>query len=220
MIANFEDLVAAFEGGENPRLAHASSYKPEIDVIIKFMGCECALPANIDGSHRREAKCMVKENYPEIYETNKGIRFTSDKMYIGISSEVCRYMSMKLNEACHTVDAGFDPSTPMLDEPSLAKPSDSADLLVGQMYLVVRLLIQGERDVTPNLYELVDDIKHAGNKGPMAVTHTNAEWLAMIETSRFRDLLRRASIKVMNAIDTAKGREAIRLLTPDEPARN
>eukprot|EP00873_Tetraselmis_striata_P021443 jgi/Tetstr1/441707/TSEL_029930.t1 len=214
MIANFEDLVAAFEGGENPRLADASSYKPEIDAIIKFMGCECALQANIDGSHRREAKCMMKENYPEIYETNKGIRFTSDKMNISISSEVCRYMSMKLNEACHTVVGDT------LDEPSLAKPSDSADLLVGQMYLVVRLLIQGEHDVTPNLYELVDDIKHAGDKGPMAVTHTNAEWLAMIETSRFRDLLRRASIKVMNAIDTAKGREAIRLLTPDEPARN
>eukprot|EP00873_Tetraselmis_striata_P000732 jgi/Tetstr1/420996/TSEL_012056.t1 len=86
------------------------------------------------------------------------------------------------------------------------------------MYLVVGLLIQGEHNVTPNLYELVDDIKHAGDKGPMAVTHTNAEWLAMIETWRFRDLLRRESIKVMNTIDTAKGREAIRLPTPDEPA--
>eukprot|EP00873_Tetraselmis_striata_P039514 jgi/Tetstr1/459778/TSEL_005131.t1 len=88
------------------------------------------------------------------------------------------------------------------------------------MYLVVGLLIQGEHNVTPSLYELVDDIKHAGDKGPMAVTHTNAEWLAMIETWRFRDLLRRASIKVVNAIDTAKGREAIRLLTPGEPAKN
>eukprot|EP00873_Tetraselmis_striata_P003668 jgi/Tetstr1/423932/TSEL_001414.t1 len=88
------------------------------------------------------------------------------------------------------------------------------------MYLVVGLLIQGEHNVTSNLYELVDDIKHAGEKGPMAVTHTNAEGLAMIETWSFRDLLRRASIKVMNAIDSAKSREAIRLLTPDEPARN
>eukprot|EP00873_Tetraselmis_striata_P002705 jgi/Tetstr1/422969/TSEL_013747.t1 len=102
-MANFKDLVAAFEGGEKPRLADASSYKPEIDVIIKFMGSQCALQANIDGSHRREAKRMVKENYPEIYEANKGIRFTSDKMYIGLSPEVCRYMSMKLNEAGHTV---------------------------------------------------------------------------------------------------------------------
>eukprot|EP00873_Tetraselmis_striata_P042020 jgi/Tetstr1/462284/TSEL_007302.t1 len=106
-------------------------------------------------------------------------------------------------------DAGFGPGKPWLDEPSLAKHSDSADLPVGQMYLVVGLLIQGEHNVTPSLYELVDDIKHAGDKCPMVVTHTNAEWLAMIETWRFRDLLRRASIKVMNAIDTAKGREAI-----------
>eukprot|EP00873_Tetraselmis_striata_P011657 jgi/Tetstr1/431921/TSEL_021410.t1 len=154
---------------------------------------------------------MVKRNYPEIYETNKGIRFTSDKMYIGLSPEVCRYMSMKLNEAGHTV----------VGDTSMHKlMSDNADLHVGQMYLVVGLLIQGEHNVTPNLYELVDDIKHAGDKGPMAVAHTNAEWLAMIDTWRFRDLLRRASTKVMNAIDTAKGREAIRQLTPDEPARN
>jgi len=332
---------------------------------------------------------MVKENYPEIYNANKGIHLTSDKMSIGLSPEVCHYMSMKLNEAGHTVvgdtsmhkllnlrrcfeswyadqdatrpgfralpqirvvkefkksevlqvelekigikdekssefsnlidlcsrpqrvfepleqiseayrhvdlgvrgwdeartklrdlfvyceqeldrvkrlncgkqltqkevrkvyeairkpinaildnkkygfgkdrahfrvalmeDVGFGPHAPWLDEPSLAKQSDSADLPVGQMYLVVGLLIQGEHSVTPSLYELVNDIKHAGDNGPMAVTHTNAEWLAMIETWRFRDLLRRASIKVMNAIDTAKGREAIQLLTPDEPARN
>eukprot|EP00873_Tetraselmis_striata_P011654 jgi/Tetstr1/431918/TSEL_021407.t1 len=52
------------------------------------------------------------------------------------------------------------------------------------MYLVVGLLIQGEHSVTPSMYELVDDIKHAGDNGPMAVTHTNAEWLAMIETWR------------------------------------
>eukprot|EP00873_Tetraselmis_striata_P039011 jgi/Tetstr1/459275/TSEL_004675.t1 len=117
-------------------------------------------------------------------------------------------------------DVGFGPHAPWLDEPSLAKQSDSADLPVGQMYLVVGLLIQGEHSVTPSLYELVDDIKHAGDNGPMAVTHTNAEWLAMIETWRFRDLLRRASIKLMNVIDTAKGRETIQLLTPDEPAKN
>eukprot|EP00873_Tetraselmis_striata_P036445 jgi/Tetstr1/456709/TSEL_043409.t1 len=245
-MANFKELVAAHEGGENPR---------------------------------REAKRMVKENYPEIYKANKGIHLTSAKMYIGLSPEVCRYMSMKLNEAGHTVvgdtsmhklliseayrhvdlgvrgwdeartklgdlfvyykqelnrvkrlnsgrqltqkeDVGFGPHAPWLDEPSLAKQSDSADLPVGQMYLVVGLLIQGEHSVTPSLYELVDDIKHAGDDGPMAVTHTNAEWLAMIETWRFRDLLRRASIKLMNVIDTAKGRETIQLLTPDEPARN
>eukprot|EP00873_Tetraselmis_striata_P001765 jgi/Tetstr1/422029/TSEL_012893.t1 len=164
-MANFKELVAAFEGGEKPRLADSSSYKPEIDVIIKFLGAHGARQANIDGSHRREAKRMVKENYPEIYKANKGIHFTSDKMYIGLSPEVCRYMSMKLNEA---------------DEPSLAKQSDSADLPVGQMYLVVGLLIQGEHNVTPSLYELVDDIKHAGDNGPMVVTHINAEWLAMI----------------------------------------
>eukprot|EP00873_Tetraselmis_striata_P006279 jgi/Tetstr1/426543/TSEL_016841.t1 len=205
-MANFKELVAAFEGGENPRLADSSSYKPEIDVIIEFLGASGALQANIDGSHRREAKRMVKENYPEIYKANKGTHLTSDKMYIGLSPEVCRYMSMKLNEA---------------DEPSLAKQSDSADLPVGQMYLVVGLLIQGEHSVTPCLYELVDDIKHAGDNGPMAVTHTNAEWLAMIETWRFRDLLRRASIKLMNAIGTAKGHgQELQLLTPDESARN
>eukprot|EP00873_Tetraselmis_striata_P019284 jgi/Tetstr1/439548/TSEL_027977.t1 len=155
-MANFKELVSTFEGGEKPRLADASSYKPEIDVTIKFLDYQDALQANIDGSHTREAKLM----------------------------------------------------------------SDSADLPVGQMYLVVGLLIQGEHNVTPNLYELVDDIKHASDKDPMAVAHTNAEWLAMIETWRFRDLLRRASIKVMNAIDMAKGREEIRLLTPDEPVRN
>eukprot|EP00873_Tetraselmis_striata_P043989 jgi/Tetstr1/464253/TSEL_009058.t1 len=229
-MANFKELVAAHEGGENPRLADSSSYKPEIDVIIEFLSAYGALQANIDGSHRREAKRMVKENYAEIYKANKGTHLTSAKMYIGLSPEVCRYMSMKLNEAGHTVvgdtsmhkrlDVGFVPHAPWLDEPSLAKQSDSADLPVGQMYLVVGLLIQGEHSVTPSLYELVDDIKHAGDNGPMAVTHTNAEWLAMIETWRFRDLLRRASIKLMNVIDTAKGRETIQLLTPDEPARN
>eukprot|EP00873_Tetraselmis_striata_P039505 jgi/Tetstr1/459769/TSEL_005122.t1 len=229
-MANFKELVAAFEGGEKPRLADSSSYKPEIDVIIKFPGAHGARQANIDGSHRREAKPMVKENYPEIYKANKGIHLTSDKMYISLSPEVCRYMSMKLNEAGHTVvgdtsmhkllDVGFGPHAPWLDEPSLAKQSDSADLPVSQMYLVVGLLIQGEHSVTPSLYEMVDDIKHAGDNGPMAVTHTNAEWLAMIETWRFRDLLRRASIKLMNVIDTAKGRKTIQLLTPDEPARN
>eukprot|EP00873_Tetraselmis_striata_P023881 jgi/Tetstr1/444145/TSEL_032043.t1 len=93
----------AFEGGEKPRLADLSSYKPEIDVIIKFLGAHGARQANIDGSHRREAKRMVKEIYPEIYKANKGIHLTSDKMYIGLSPEVCRYMSMKLNEAGHTV---------------------------------------------------------------------------------------------------------------------
>eukprot|EP00873_Tetraselmis_striata_P035497 jgi/Tetstr1/455761/TSEL_042559.t3 len=193
-MANFKELVAAFEGREKPRLADSSSYKPEIDVIIKFLGSQGALQANIDGSHRREARRMVKENYPEIYKANKGIHFTSDKMYIGLSPEVCRYMSMKLNEAGHTVvgdtsmhklmDVGFGPYAPWLDEPSLAKQSDSADLPVGLMYLVVGLLIQGEHNVTPSLYELVDDVKHAGDKDPMAVTHTNAEWLAMIETWR------------------------------------
>eukprot|EP00873_Tetraselmis_striata_P015870 jgi/Tetstr1/436134/TSEL_024981.t1 len=230
-MANFKELVAAHEGGENPRLADSSSYKPEIDVIIDFLTYCNARQANIDGSHRREAKRMVKENYPEIYKANKGIHLTSAKMYIGLSPEVCRYMSMKLNEAGHTVvgdtsmhkllDVGFGPHAPWLDEPSLAKQSDSADLPVGQMYLVVGLLIQGEHSVTPSLYELVDDIKHAGDDGPMAVTHTNAKWLAMIETWRFRDLLRRASIKLMNAIGTAKGHgQELQLLTPDEPARN
>eukprot|EP00873_Tetraselmis_striata_P041583 jgi/Tetstr1/461847/TSEL_006926.t1 len=263
-MASFKELVAAFEGGEKPRLADSSSYKPEIDVIIKFLVAHGACQANIDGSHRREAKRMVKENYREIYKANKGIHLTSDKidgshrreakrmvkenyreiykankgihltsdkMYIGLSPEVCRYMSMKLNEAGHTVvgdtsmdkllDVGFGPHAPWLDEPSFAKQSDSADLPLDQMYLVVGLLIQGEHNVTPSLYELVDDIKHAGDNGPMVVTHTNAEWLAMIETWRFRDLLRhRASIKLMNAIDTAKGIEALQLLTPDAPARN
>eukprot|EP00873_Tetraselmis_striata_P033466 jgi/Tetstr1/453730/TSEL_003989.t1 len=103
-------------------------------------------------------------------------------------------------------DVELDSAGKLRDEPSLAKQSDSADLPVGQMYLVVGLLIQGEHSVTPSLYELVDDIKHAGDNGPMAVTHTNAEWLAMIETWRFRDLLRRASIKLMNAIGTARAR--------------
>eukprot|EP00873_Tetraselmis_striata_P043406 jgi/Tetstr1/463670/TSEL_008531.t1 len=152
---------------------------------------------------RREAKRMVKENYPEIYETNKGIRFTSDKMYIGLSPEVCRYMSMNLNEAGHTV----------VGDTSMHK-------LLARCTWWFGLLIQGEHNATPNLYKLVDDVKHDGDKSPMVVTHTNTEWLAVIETRRFRDLLHRASIKVMNAIDTAKGREAIRLLTQDEPARN
>eukprot|EP00873_Tetraselmis_striata_P041387 jgi/Tetstr1/461651/TSEL_006751.t1 len=102
-MANFKELVAAFEGEEKPRLADPSSYKPEIDVIIKFLDSQGALQANIDGSLRREAERMVKVNYPEIYEANKGIRVTSDKMYIGLSPEVCRYMSMKLNEAGHAV---------------------------------------------------------------------------------------------------------------------
>eukprot|EP00873_Tetraselmis_striata_P023215 jgi/Tetstr1/443479/TSEL_031487.t1 len=36
-MANFKELVTAHEGGENPRLADSSSYKPEIDVIIEFL---------------------------------------------------------------------------------------------------------------------------------------------------------------------------------------
>eukprot|EP00873_Tetraselmis_striata_P033351 jgi/Tetstr1/453615/TSEL_040571.t1 len=84
------ELVAAIGGGEKPRLADSSSYKPEIDVIVKFLGSQGALQANIDGSHRREAERMVKENYPETYEANKGIRFTSDKMYIGLSPDTRR----------------------------------------------------------------------------------------------------------------------------------
>eukprot|EP00873_Tetraselmis_striata_P004268 jgi/Tetstr1/424532/TSEL_015060.t1 len=187
-MANFKELVAAFEGGEKPRLADSSSYKPEIDVIIQFLGSQGALQANIDGSHRREAKRMVKENYPEIYKANKGIHLTADKMYIGLSPEVCRYMSMKLNEAGHTIVGDTSMHKLLLDEPALAKQSDSADLPVGQIYLVVGLLIQGEHNVTPSLYELVDDIKHAGDNDPMAVTHTNAGWLAMIETWRWGDM--------------------------------
>eukprot|EP00873_Tetraselmis_striata_P015194 jgi/Tetstr1/435458/TSEL_024364.t1 len=138
-MANFKEQVAIFEGGEKPILADSSSYKPQIDVIIEFLDSQSARQANIDGSHRREAKRMVKENYPEIYKANKGIHLTSD-----------RY------------------------EPSLAKQSDSADLPVGQMSLVVGLLIQGEHSMTPSLYELVDDIKQTCDNGPMAVTHTNA----------------------------------------------
>eukprot|EP00873_Tetraselmis_striata_P034938 jgi/Tetstr1/455202/TSEL_042052.t1 len=88
------------------------------------------------------------------------------------------------------------------------------------MGLVVGLLIQGEYYATPYLYELVHGVRDAGDDDPMmVVTHTNAEWLAKIETWRFRDLLRRASIKLMNAIDTAKGRKPIELLTPNEPAK-
>eukprot|EP00873_Tetraselmis_striata_P003667 jgi/Tetstr1/423931/TSEL_001413.t1 len=75
-MANFKELVSAFEGGEKPRLVDSSSYKPEIDVIIKFRGYHGARQAIIDGTHRREAKRMVKVNYPEIYKANKGIRFT------------------------------------------------------------------------------------------------------------------------------------------------
>eukprot|EP00873_Tetraselmis_striata_P014845 jgi/Tetstr1/435109/TSEL_024077.t1 len=42
----------------------------------------------------------------------------------------------------------------------------------------------------------------------------------MIESKRFRNLLRRACIKIMNAIDTGKGRAAIRQLAPDELTRD
>eukprot|EP00873_Tetraselmis_striata_P026280 jgi/Tetstr1/446544/TSEL_034069.t1 len=114
-------------------------------MIVSYLTYMDARHGNIDGSHRWEAKRMVKVNYPETYWNKKGICFTSDKMYIGMSPEACRYMSMKLNV----------------------------------------------------------DVKDAGDDDPMAVTHTNAEWMANIETWRFRDLLRRASIKLMNAINTA-----------------
>eukprot|EP00873_Tetraselmis_striata_P007934 jgi/Tetstr1/428198/TSEL_001819.t1 len=99
-----------------------------------------------------------------------------------------------------------------------SKQSDSADLPVGHMYLVVGLLIQCEHYATSNLYEVVQDVRDAGDDGPMAASHTNAEWLAKIETLRFRNLLRRASIKLMNAIDTATRRKPIQMLTPGEPA--
>eukprot|EP00873_Tetraselmis_striata_P037376 jgi/Tetstr1/457640/TSEL_044207.t1 len=123
-MANFKELVAGHEGGESPRLADSCSYKPKIDVIIEFLSAYGALQANIDGSHRREAKRMVKENYPEIYKANKGIHLTSAKMYIGLSPEVCCYMSMKLNEAGHTVVG--DTSMHKLLELQLLTPDEPA----------------------------------------------------------------------------------------------
>eukprot|EP00873_Tetraselmis_striata_P026634 jgi/Tetstr1/446898/TSEL_034356.t1 len=72
-------------------------------MIVSYLTYMDARHGNIDGSYRRKAKRTVKFNYPENYLDNKGICFTSDKMYIGLSLEVCRYMSMKLNEAGHTV---------------------------------------------------------------------------------------------------------------------
>eukprot|EP00873_Tetraselmis_striata_P021016 jgi/Tetstr1/441280/TSEL_029531.t1 len=177
-------------------------------------------------SHGGDINTLYADRVNLVVDKDMGLphifSFPSDKFVA--PPPAFEFRSPKLQD-CNMVaqsykDVGFGPHAPLLDEPSLAKQSDSTDLHVGQMYLVVGLLIQGEHSVTPSLYEPVDDIKHAGDNGPMAVTHTNAEWLAMIETWRFRDLLRRASIKLMNAIDTAKGREAIQLLTPDEPARN
>eukprot|EP00873_Tetraselmis_striata_P019365 jgi/Tetstr1/439629/TSEL_028051.t1 len=168
-MANFKELVAAFEGGENPRLADSSSYKPEIDVIIEFLSAYGALQANIDGSQQTGGEAH--------------------------------------------------------DEPPLAKHSDSADLPVGQMYLVVGLLIQGERSVTPSLYELVDDIKHAGDNGPMAVTHTNAEnwgkYLSdhIIEMDVDDDVSEEQAAARLDAITKFRAKE-LQLLTPDEPARN
>eukprot|EP00873_Tetraselmis_striata_P029442 jgi/Tetstr1/449706/TSEL_036774.t1 len=163
-MANFKEQVATFEGGEAPKLADAGSYEPKVDIIVKYLDSVDARHGNIDGSHRREAKRTVKFNYQDTYWNNKGIRYTSDKMYIGRSSpKFCRYMSMKLNEAGHTV----------VGDTSMHK------LL---MYLVVGLLIQGEHYATPNLYELVQDVKDAGDDDPMVITHTNPEWLAKIET--------------------------------------
>eukprot|EP00873_Tetraselmis_striata_P002285 jgi/Tetstr1/422549/TSEL_013357.t1 len=190
-MADFKDQVATYEGGQVLRFADDLSYEPEIDMIVSYLTYMDARHGNIDGSHRREAKRMVRFNYPETYWDNKGICFKSDKMYIGMSPEVCRYMSMKLNEAGHTV----------VGDTSMHK------LLASTYY------------ATPNLYELVQDVKDAGDDDSMAVTHTNAEWLAKIETMRFRDLLRRASIKLMNAIDTAKSRKPIDMMTPDKSAR-
>eukprot|EP00873_Tetraselmis_striata_P036999 jgi/Tetstr1/457263/TSEL_004191.t1 len=98
-----KEQVATFEGGEAPRLADESSYEPEVDIIVKYPDYVDARHGNIDGNHRREAKRMVKLKYSDTYQNNKGILYTSDNMYIGLSPEVCRYMSMKLNEAGHTV---------------------------------------------------------------------------------------------------------------------
>eukprot|EP00873_Tetraselmis_striata_P013184 jgi/Tetstr1/433448/TSEL_022722.t1 len=231
-MADFKDQVATYKGGPAPRLAEELSYEPGT-MIVSYLTYMDVRQGNIDGSNRREAKRMVKFNYPETYWDNKGICFTSDKMYIGMSPEVCRYMSMKLNEAGHTVfgdtsmhkllEKGAVYETirkaisAVLDDKKYGFGRDRAHFRVAvmNMYLVVGLLIHA----TPKLYELVQDVKDAGDDDPMAVTHTNAEWLAKIETCRFRDLFRRASIKLMNAIDTAKGRKPIELLTPDEPAR-
>eukprot|EP00873_Tetraselmis_striata_P024342 jgi/Tetstr1/444606/TSEL_032455.t1 len=88
-MANFKDYqVAGFKGGEKPRLADASFYKPEVDVIIKYPDSVDERHGDIDGDHRREAMRMVKLTYPETYDNNKGILFTSDKIYIGLSPEV------------------------------------------------------------------------------------------------------------------------------------
>eukprot|EP00873_Tetraselmis_striata_P015152 jgi/Tetstr1/435416/TSEL_024325.t1 len=108
-----------------------------------------------------------------------------------------------------------------LDEPFVAKQSDIDVDLPGKMYLVVCiLLIQGEHYANPNFCEVVEDVTDAGDDDPMAVSHTNAEWLAMFETWTFCDLLRRACIKVMNATDTARDRKAIQLLSSDAPAKD
>lgn len=55
--AAFKDQVATFEGEEKPRLADASSYKPVVDVIVKFPDfdgvCHGSIDATID--ERRSA---------------------------------------------------------------------------------------------------------------------------------------------------------------------
>eukprot|EP00873_Tetraselmis_striata_P044288 jgi/Tetstr1/464552/TSEL_009309.t1 len=100
---SYMDQVGTYEGRQALRLAEDLSYEPEIDMVVNYLTYMDARHGNIDGSHRRDAKRMGKFNYPETYWDNKGICYTSDKMYTGLSPEVCRYMSMKLNEADQTV---------------------------------------------------------------------------------------------------------------------
>eukprot|EP00873_Tetraselmis_striata_P034940 jgi/Tetstr1/455204/TSEL_042053.t1 len=64
-MADFKDQMATFEGGQTLRLADELSYEPEIDMIVSYPTYMDARHGNIDGSHRREAKRVVKFNYPE-----------------------------------------------------------------------------------------------------------------------------------------------------------
>ena len=56
----------------------------------------------VSGGHRRDAKLLLQEMEPDLFETNGSLNHTSFHLYIGLSPAQSRYVSKTVNEATRT----------------------------------------------------------------------------------------------------------------------
>ena len=70
---------------------------------------QCYLNANpgvrlgtVNGGHRRDAKLMLRDQEPSLFNANEALRNTSFHLYVGLSAVQARYMSKVVNEATRT----------------------------------------------------------------------------------------------------------------------